>query len=73
MAAIKGNLKERNRKSCQTNALGAAVDTACTNDSICIPFLSQMHRGSLRKHPEHVVETPSAQGSPHLFVTVSFC
>lgn len=67
MAAIKGNLKERNRKSCQTNALGTAVDTACTNDNIYISFLSQMHEGSLQKHPEHAVETVST------VLATSFC
>lgn len=67
MAAIKGNLKEGNRKSCQTNALGTAVDTACTDDNIYISFLSQMHVGILQKHPEHDVETVSS------VLATSFC
>lgn len=52
MAAIKGDFKERNRKSRQTNALGTAVDTACTNDNIYIPFLSKIYVRTLQEQPE---------------------
>lgn len=56
MAAIKGDFKERNRKSCQMNALGTAVDTACTNDNIYMPFLSKIHVRALQEQLEPTVE-----------------
>lgn len=55
MAAIKGDFKERNRKSCQTNALGTAVDMACTKDNIYIPFLSKIDVRTLQDQAEHAV------------------
>lgn len=56
MAAIKGDFKERNRKSCQMNALGTAVDMACTNDNIYIPFLSKIHVRTLQEQPDPTIE-----------------
>lgn len=56
MAAIKGNFEKKSRKSCQTNALATAVDMACTNDNIYIPFLSKIAvRTLLWDQPEHTV------------------
>lgn len=55
MAAIKGDFKERNRKSCQMNTLGKAADMACTNDNIYIPFLSRIDVRTLQDQPEHTV------------------
>lgn len=59
MAAIKGDFKERNRKSCQMNTLGTAVDMACTNDNIYIPFLSKIHMRTLQEQPEHTLSSVS--------------
>lgn len=70
MAAIKGNFKERNRKSCQMNALGTAADTACTDDNIYIPFLSKIHIRTLQEQPEPTVEILLVQ---IIEFAVSFC
>lgn len=70
MAAIKGNFKERNRKSCQTDALGTAADTVCTEDNIYIPFLSKIRIRTLQEQPEPTVEILLVQ---IIESAVSFC